>query len=580
VPALVVTDRLTVRKGDRAVLDEVSLGLADGDRIGVVGRNGSGKSTLLRALAGQETPDGGRVTATSGARVRLVTQHDTLPQGSVRSVVVGHGPEHEWASDPRVRAILQGLVPEALLARDTGALSGGQSRRVALAAALVAAPDVLLLDEPTNHLDIEGIGWLAEHLRGWPTGRRALVVVTHDRWFLDAVTERTWEVGRGVVDAYDGGYAAYVLAKAERELQRAAVEARRRNLLRKELAWLRRGPPARTSKPKFRIDAAQALIADEPAPRDSLTLQQVAMTRLGKQVIDLADVTARPAPGAPDVLVGQTWGIGPGQRLGLVGPNGAGKTTLLQVLSGRLGVVSGRLKRGKTVRTALVDQRLPDVDPDARMLPWLQEVGNHIEVAGGDELTPSQLLEQFGFTGDAPWKRLGDLSGGELRRLHLLRTFLSGPNVILLDEPTNDLDTETLTVLEDVLDRWPGSLVVVSHDRYFLERTCDDVWALRDGRITHLPGGIDEYLQRPPGQPAASTARARSGDTRAARREIVRVERAMAKAQSRIAGLHAQMEQAATDPQRLVDLGQQLKAAQSDLEDLEEQWLLAAEAAE
>ncbi|MCU0294976.1 MAG: ATP-binding cassette domain-containing protein, partial [Candidatus Nanopelagicales bacterium] len=517
MPALVVTDALTIRKGETTILDEVSLGLSDGDRIGIVGRNGAGKSTLLRALAGLESPDAGRVTPARDISVRLVTQQDTLPAGTVGQYVVGHRPTHEWASDPRIRAVIAGLLEPEWLDSATSALSGGMARRASLAAALVAQPDVLLLDEPTNHLDIEAIRWLADHLRTWPAGRRAIVVVTHDRWFLDEVTTRTWEVGRGDVEQYEGGYAAYVLAKAERVAQEQAVEARRRNLLRKELAWLRRGPPARTSKPKFRQDAALELIAEEPAPRDQLALKQVSMSRLGKQVIDLEKVTLRPAPQAPEVLRDQTWGVGPGDRIGILGPNGAGKTTVLRLLNGALTQESGAVKRGKTVRTAVVDQSLPAIQPDQRVLPWLQEMGNRIEVSNGQELTPSQLLEQFGFSGDAPWKRLKDLSGGELRRLHLLRTFLSGANMIMLDEPTNDLDTETLTVLEDVLDSWPGTLVVVSHDRYFLERVCDDLWALWDGTLQHLPGGIDQYLGRESSPVVESKPKA--GDSRAARKE-------------------------------------------------------------
>ena len=579
MPALIVTDTLTIVKGDKTILDAVSLGLSDGDRIGVVGRNGAGKSTLLRALAGQERPQSGRVTATTGIEIRLVTQSDALPPGTVREVLFGDADTHEWASDPRVRAILSGLLDEAWLDQDVGSLSGGQARRVALAAALVAQPDVLLLDEPTNHLDIEAVRWLAEHLNTWPRGRRAVVVVTHDRWFLDEVTDRTWEVGSGQVEMYDGGYAAYVLAKAERDAQRAASEARRQNLLRKELAWLRRGPPARTSKPKFRQDAALALIEAEPPPRDRLSLQQVSMNRLGKQVLDLKDVTLSPAPDAPTVLRAQTWGIGPGDRIGLLGPNGAGKTTLLNALNATLEPAAGTIRRGKTVHPAIVDQRLPGIDAEQRVLPWLQEVGNRVVIASGDELTPSQLLEEFGFTGDAPWKRLGDLSGGELRRLHLLRTFLSGANVLMLDEPTNDLDTETLTVLEDVLDGWPGSLIVVSHDRYFLERVCDDMWALLDGRLVHLPGGIDQYLQRERTTQTASVKPV-GGDTRAARKELMRLEREMTKTSGRIDKIHAQMLEAATDGDALVGLGRDLAGAEAELAQLEERWLEAAEAVE
>jgi ATP-binding cassette subfamily F protein uup len=580
VPALIVTDALTVVKGDKTILDEISLGLSDGDRIGVVGRNGAGKSTLLRALDRQERPLAGRVTPTTGIETRLVTQSDGLPAGTVREVLFGRADTHEWASDPRVRTILAGLLDEAWLDRDVRALSGGQTRRVALAAALVAQPDVLLLDEPTNHLDIEAVQWLAAHLNTWPRSKRAVVVVTHDRWFLDEVTDRTWEVGSGQVEMYDGGYAAYVLAKAERDAQRAAAEARRQNLLRKELAWLRRGPPARTSKPKFRQDAALTLIEAEPPPRDRLSLQQVSMNRLGKQVLDLEDVTLRPAPEAPAVLVRQSWGIGPGDRIGLLGPNGAGKTTLLKALTGGLLPDTGAVRRGKTVHPAIVDQRLPGIDAEQRVLPWLQEVGNRVVIASGDELTAAQLLEEFGFTGDAPWKRLGDLSGGELRRLHLLRTFLSGANVLMLDEPTNDLDTETLTVVEDVLDGWPGSLIVVSHDRYFLERVCDDMWALLDGQLTHLPGGVEQYLARDRTTTAPASVRVSGGDTRAARKELSRIERDMAKASGRIEKIHADMAIAATDGQALMALGRDLALAEVDLERLEHRWLELAESLE
>ena len=572
----VVTDAVTIRKGDREILAGVSLGVGDGDRVGVVGRNGAGKSTLLRALAGTETPDSGRVVATTGTTIRLVSQHDRLPSGTVLQALFGDSQTHEWATDPRIRSIVNGLLDPQWLDRETSALSGGQARRVALASALAATPDLLLLDEPTNHLDIEAVQWLAEHLRAWPRGRRALVVVTHDRWFLDEVTERTWEVVRGDVEQYDGGYAAYVLAKAERDAAKQAAEARRQNLLRKELAWLRRGPPARTSKPRFRQEAALALIADEPPARDRLQLQQVSMNRLGKQVIDLDEVTLRPAPGAPIVLQDQTWGLGPGDRIGLLGPNGVGKTTLLRLVLGTLAPDAGRVRRGKTVLPALVDQRLPVVDPEVRVLPWLEQAGQRVVVASGDERTPGQLLEEFGFTGDAPWKRLGEVSGGELRRLHLMRTFLSGANLLMLDEPTNDLDTETLTVLEDTLDGWPGTLVVVSHDRYFLERVCDDFWTVRARRLAHLPGGIEEYLRHEPAVAVAATQRT-GGDTRAVRKELARVERELSKATARVAAIHQQMAEAATDPAALVGLGQDLASAEASVADLEERWLELAD---
>lgn len=590
-----VAENVVVQRGTRVILDEVSLGVHPGDRIGIVGRNGGGKTTLLRTLAGLAEPDAGRVTRTGDVTTALVSQIDALPGDTVRDVLVGDAPEHEWASDSRVRDIMTGLLGDvtASFYRDglqtaLAGLSGGELRRVALAAALIRQPDVLLLDEPTNHLDIESVHWLAGHLRAWPGGRRALVLVTHDRWLLDEVTTQTWEVVDGSVESYEGGYAAFVLAKAERDRRSATEAAKRKNLVRKELAWLRRGAPARTSKPKFRIDAAETLIADEPAARDSLNLQRVATARLGKTVIDLEDVSLRPGPDLPEVLHRQTFLLGPGDRVGLLGPNGAGKTTLLRLLLGGADVPpsEGFVRRGKTVQPAVLGQRLADLDPEDRVLPWLKRSGEHVVVTSGDELTASQLLEMFGFTGDAPHKRLGDLSGGERRRLELLRILLSGPNLLMLDEPTNDLDIETLTVLEDVLDTWPGSLVVVSHDRYFLERVTDDVWTmLGDGRLRHLPGGVTDYLQlraaptsRPrPDATAAPTEGRNSADERQLRKALTRVERQLERVAKDKDRLHLALAEAATDPDQLVTLGSQLKSLQDREAELEAEWLAAAE---
>ncbi|MFM2437554.1 MAG: hypothetical protein RLZ55_365, partial [Actinomycetota bacterium] len=597
---LLLADGTTVVRGDRTLLDQVAVAVEPGDRIGIVGRNGAGKSTLLAVLAGDVGPIKGRVVRTAGARVALVAQGDALPAGTVRRAIVGTAAEHEWAADPRIRNVLEGLfgsVTASLLDADTATLSGGEARRTALAAALTADFDVLLLDEPTNHLDLRAIRWLAEFLVSMPR-RRAVVVVTHDRWFLDEVTRRTWEVHDGCVDSYEGGYAAYVLARAERDRQDAAAEARRRNLVRKELAWLRRGPPARTSKPKFRIDAANALIEDVPAPRDSMTLRRVAAARLGKKVLELREVDISPAPGIAPILESVTWGLGPGDRIGVVGANGAGKSTLLRLVRGADSPPhTGVVDRGVTVVAEQLDQRLPDVGSDERVLEWLRREGERVVDVTGEERTPGQLLEEFGLAADTGWKRLSDLSGGELRRVHLLRMFLRGANLIILDEPTNDLDIDTLTVLEDVLDAWPGTLVVVSHDRYFLERVCDEVYLVADGRLRHLPGGVEQYLASLASGETADGAVPRAGrpdvdgraaaidpvspaDTRAARKRMQAVERRLTTIDTTAANVHEQMAEAATDPERLEPLVVRLAALDGEREVLEEEWLELAESAD
>jgi ATP-binding cassette subfamily F protein uup len=563
--------------GPKPLLDGVSLGLDEGDRIGVVGRNGGGKSTLVRILARVDEPDTGRVTHARGLRLGVLTQRDEFPEGAtVRSVVIGERAEHEWAGDTRVRDVLAGLLPGADLDAALAGMSGGERRRAALARLLVADVDLLVLDEPTNHLDIEAVDWLARHLKA---RRVALLVVTHDRWFLDEVTDRTWEVVDGRVERYEGGYSAFVLAKAERARIAAATETKRQNLLRKELAWLRRGPQARSSKPKFRVDAAQALIADEPPVRDEVELTKFATARLGKTVLDLEDVTAR--VGDRDLFTHVTWRLGPGERVGLVGVNGSGKSTLLRLLDGTLAPSAGRIVRGKTVQLAHLSQNLEDLDPARRVLESVEEIRRRITV-GKREWSASQLLERLGFPGDRQWTPVGDLSGGERRRLQVLRLLMGEPNVLLLDEPTNDLDIETLTELEDLLDGWPGTLVVVSHDRYFLERVTDHVVALLgDGGVAMLPGGVDEYLRRRAEglEPAAPKPQAKpaSGEDWKARKELDRLERRLDKLTRRQAELHEKLAAHATDYARLQELDAQLKALQAEAAEVEEEWLMLAE---
>ncbi len=576
--------------GTTAVLSAVSLGVAAGERIGVVGRNGSGKSTLLALLAGDEPADDGRVTRSGGVTVGRLSQRDTLDRAAtVLHAVVGRAvQEHEWAGDARVRAVMDGLVGGIALDARVGQLSGGERRRVALAALLVTDPDLLCLDEPTNHLDVEGVAWLAAHLRG---RRKAVVVVTHDRWFLDSVTEATWEVADASVRRYDGGYAAYVLARAERTRQAAAVESRRQNLLRKELAWLRRGPPARTSKPRFRIEAANALIADVPPPRDTVRLQRLASQRLGKQVIDVEDVTLR--LGERVLLDRVTWRLGPGNRVGLLGPNGAGKSTLLRVATERQPPDGGRVTVGRTVAAAELSQEIVELDPALRLLEAVEEVAGWVELGGGRQLSASQLLETLGFPASRQWTPVGDLSGGERRRLQLMRLLIAGPNLLLLDEPTNDLDIDTLTELEDLLDGFAGTLVVVSHDRWFLERTCDQLWALPgDGSLRHLPGGVDEYLslrrstaasgaqragERTDGGDSGVRRRTSGRDTRLARKELARIERRLDRIAAEQSRLHTELAAHATDHERVLRFDAELRTLREEAERLETEWLELAD---
>ncbi len=579
----------------RTLLDGVSLGVSAGERIGVVGRNGAGKSTLLGLLAGQVTPDTGRVAMTAGLRIGYLAQSDQLT-GTVGEVVfgpLGGASPTPWEADPQARAIMTELLPGIGTDVPAAGLSGGERRRVALAALLAADRDVLLLDEPTNHLDIEAINWLGGHLRDRGC---AVVVVSHDRWLLDTVCERTWEVDRGQVHSAEGGYSAYVLAEAERERSEEVAERRRRNLARKELAWLQRGAKARTTKAKFRVEAATALIAAEPPARDTVELTRMATARLGKTVIELEDVSASIGPRT--LLDRVTWRLGPGDRVGMVGVNGSGKTSLLKVLDGA-GLdgsalhVDGTVIRGKTVRLAHLSQELAELDPDQRVREAVEEIRLRIQV-GDRELSAGQLLERLGFAAERQWTRIGDLSGGERRRVQMLRLLMAEPNVLLLDEPTNDLDIETLTELEDLLDGWPGTLVVVSHDRYFLERVTEHVVALLgDGKLSFLAGGVDEYLDRvravravpPRGGAAASPAaaavpdgppRLSAAEERTARKELQRLERQVDRLSAREAELADQLAAHASDYEKLTSLGAELKAAQAEKADLEERWLAVA----
>ena len=587
---LVNFDRVTKAFGERRLLSDVSLGVGEGERIAVVGRNGAGKSTLLNLMAGLETPDTGRVTVNSGVHVGAVSQAESFdPQMTVAEYVVPGQDVHQWASDPSIREIFDGLLggfDEALLARPLGTMSGGERRRVQLARALIADLDLLLLDEPTNHLDVEVVAWLADHLASRP--RLSVVIVTHDRWFLDALCDRTWEVVDGTVEEYDGGYSAFVLSKAERARQEAASEARRQNLLRKELAWLRRGAPARTTKPKFRVDAANELIKGEPAPRDDVQLLAFAGARLGKTVYEFHDVTV--AAGERELVDHLTWDVGPGQRVGILGSNGTGKTSLIRTMLGEIPPKAGSITTGVTVKPAYLSQHLEELDPTWRVLEAVERVAARVDLGKDRELTASQLCERLGFGSDGQWTPVGDLSGGERRRLQLTRLLMSGPNVLILDEPTNDFDVETLTALEDLLDGFAGTLIVISHDRYFLERVCDDFYALLgDGRLTHLTGGVEEYLDRVRSRPVSAksgvaiadappkvTAKQQRLDQRALAKEMARIERAIAKLDDNERGLHEQMAEAATDHARLADLNPELQESERRKAELEDEWMRLA----
>jgi ABC transport system ATP-binding/permease protein len=623
---LLGAENIGISFGTRTVLDAVSLGVDEGDRIGLVGRNGDGKSTLMRILAGQQEPDAGRVTRRGGTTLGVLDQRDDLDEDdTVKHAVVGDVADHVWASDPKIRDVMTGLLAGLDWDRTVGTLSGGQRRRTALARLLAGDDDLIFLDEPTNHLDVEGVAWLAGHLKTrWRATDGGLLVVTHDRWFLDEVCTRTWEVHDAIVEPFDGGYAAWMLARAERDRAAAVVESKRQQLVKKELAWLRRGAPARTSKPKFRIEAANAVIADVPEPRDSVSLSKMATARLGKDVLDLESVTYTiPGPdgGAPVTLFDDvTLRLAPGERVGIVGVNGAGKSTLMRLLDGQVQPDSGRVRRGKTVQTAILTQDVTELDEVShlRVAEVMAREGNSFQV-GGKDLSTGQLLEQLGFGTSRQWTPVAELSGGERRRLQLLRLMVGEPNVLMLDEPTNDLDTDTLAAVEDMLDGWPGTLVVVSHDRYLLERVTDHQLALLgDGKVRGLPGGVDQYLTlrrdqesadavRPGAFPGAGTglgskaagdetgsgASARPGtaaapsgpseaEKRAARKEASRLERQLARLAEEESELHARMA-------RLSESGdfEALAGANADLQELADRqeeaelaWLEAGEIAE
>ena len=590
----------------RTIFEGITVGLNEGDRIGIVGRNGDGKSTLMKILAGRLEPDSGRVTVRGGTRIGYLDQSDVLDDDhTVGYAIVGDTPEYEWASQARIRDVISGLVSDLPWDAPVSSLSGGQRRRVALASLLAQEWDVLMLDEPTNHLDVEAITWLAGHLKSrWSKNAGGLMVVTHDRWFLDEICTDTWEVHDRIVEPFEGGYAAYILQRVERDRQAAAAEAKRQNLMRKELAWLRRGAPARTSKPKFRIDAANALIADVPPVRDTVELKKMAVSRLGKDVVDLENVSVTyDDPSMPDgkrpVLKKVTWRIAPGERTGILGVNGAGKSTLLSLVTGDLKPTEGRVKHGKTVKIATLTQQLDELNEveNDRVSDVIGRKKRSY-IADGKELSPSQMLERLGFTSAQLSTPVKDLSGGQKRRLQLMLILLDEPNVLILDEPSNDLDTDMLAAMEDLLDTWPGTLLVVSHDRYLMERVTDQQYAVIDGSFRHLPGGVDEYLALSAagaGGSAAGSAQARAASSaqasakpdtpkvsgaelRAAQKEAGAIERRLAKLAAEQEKLSEQMSaHDASDYAGLAALGEQQQTLQDEIDELEMRWLELSE---
>ena len=590
----------------RTIFEGITVGLNEGDRIGIVGRNGDGKSTLMKILAGRLEPDSGRVTVRGGTRIGYLDQSDVLNDDhTVGYAIVGDTPEYEWASQARIRDVISGLVSGLPWDAPVSSLSGGQRRRVALASLLAQEWDVLMLDEPTNHLDVEAITWLAGHLKSrWSKNAGGLMVVTHDRWFLDEICTDTWEVHDRIVEPFEGGYAAYILQRVERDRQAAAAEAKRQNLMRKELAWLRRGAPARTSKPKFRIDAANALIADVPPVRDTVELKKMAVSRLGKDVVDLENVSVTyDDPSLPGgkrpVLKKVTWRIAPGERTGILGVNGAGKSTLLSLVTGDLKPTEGRVKHGKTVKIATLTQQLDELNEVAN--DRVSDVIGRKKrsyIADGKELSPSQMLERLGFTSAQLSTPVKDLSGGQKRRLQLMLILLDEPNVLILDEPSNDLDTDMLAAMEDLLDTWPGTLLVVSHDRYLMERVTDQQYAVIDGSFRHLPGGVDEYLALSAagaGGSAAGSVQARAASSaqasaepdtpkvsgaelRAAQKESGAIERRLAKLAAEQEKLSEQMSaHDASDYAGLAALDEQQQTLQDEIDELEMRWLELSE---
>ena len=567
----------------RPLLDGVSLGINESQRIGIVGRNGGGKSTLLNVMAGIEPPDSGRVSVAGGVSIGILNQIDSADAGaSVRDVVLGDLHSHQWASDANVREVLTGLFggfDDHLLDRQFSTLSGGERRRVNLAKLLVGGFDLLLLDEPTNHLDVEGVAWLARYITSQT--KLSVVVITHDRWFLDEVSEETWEVVDGKVLTYDGGYSAYVLSKAERARQISVEDQKRNMLIRKELAWLRRGAPARTAKPKFRIEAANTLIANEPPPRNESELLNFAANRLGNTVYELHQASIE--IGGKKLLDGAYWNIGPGARIGIVGVNGSGKTTLIRTLLGQLKPTAGKVVTGVTVKPAFLSQHLEELNPTWRVLEAVEKVANHVQLGNGREMSASQLCEKLGFNTDSQWTPVGDLSGGERRRLQLTRLLMDSPNVLFLDEPTNDFDVETLTALEDLLDSFGGTLLVISHDRYFLERVCDTfVGLLGDAELRDLPGGIDQYLQlrassmKGPAATKLPIAKASILEVKALKKEVARLERAMQKADERASQLESAQTEVAFDHNKLAEVMKELSEVHEEKAQLEEAWLEAS----